>query len=98
MRTITTLAVAVSALNLAASAQATPVLTIPFLSTASSSTENTGVSALVEFDLSHVPAGDLLTLTITNTTPEALGSSLTAVGFQWPAGLPVENSSRTANN
>ena len=90
MRTITTLAVAVGALALTASAKAAPTTpTILFLSTASSSTENTGVSAQVEFDLSHSPAGDLLTLTITNTTSPALGSSVTAVGFMWPASLPT---------
>jgi len=84
MRTITTLAVAVAVPAIAARAQATPILTIPFLSTPSSSTEDTGVSASVAFDLSSGPTGALLTLTITNTTPVTVGALLTAVGFEWP--------------
>jgi len=48
------------------------------------STEHTGSTAQVEFDFGEQGGEDRLTLTITNTTPLAIQSHLTAVGFEIP--------------
>ena len=48
------------------------------------STENTGATAAVVLDFFEVGSDDRLTVTLTNTTPPEIGSSLTATGFELP--------------
>lgn len=48
------------------------------------STENTGATARITLDFSESGLDDLLTLTLENTTPPAIGSSLTAIGLELP--------------
>ncbi len=76
----------------AAPLSATPVLHIEFLSTSTTSTENTGVSGLLTLSFSEDAGVDYLTVTIANTTPDSIGGKLTAVGLEIPdalANLPV---------
>lgn len=56
---------------------------------AGSSTENTGAAAILSLDLTSGGGGDLLTITIENTTPSEIGSKLTAVGLELPASLSL---------
>ncbi len=48
------------------------------------STEYTGVTARVLLSFTEVGADDRLQVTLENTTPPAIGSALTAVGFELP--------------
>lgn len=54
-----------------------------------SSAENTGATALIELEFVENGNNDLLKVTIKNTTPESIGSQLTAVGFEWPDALTL---------
>jgi len=55
-----------------------------FVDLTQGSTENTGSSATITLDFSEVGVDDLLSITIENTTPVPIGSSLTAVGLELP--------------
>lgn len=48
------------------------------------STDQTGATALLTMSFSEDGLDDLLTLTMENTTPDTIGSKLTAVGFELP--------------
>jgi len=67
------------------SAQAAPLFSLELVSTSATSTENTGVRARLLFEFVTGPNQDILQLTIANTTPPEIGSSLTAVAFEWPS-------------
>ena len=51
------------------------------------SAENTGATAFVSLEFSEDEAGELMTISIENTTPAEIGSSLTAVGLELPDSL-----------
>ncbi|MGB9623581.1 MAG: PEP-CTERM sorting domain-containing protein [Phycisphaerae bacterium] len=51
------------------------------------STDNTGATAEITLTFSEIGAEDLLAVTVTNTTSAAIGSTLTAVGFEMPPWL-----------
>ena len=53
------------------------------------STENTGSRATVTLDFSEDGLDDLLAVTLENTTPAEIGSSLTAVGLELPDSLSL---------
>jgi hypothetical protein len=57
--------------------------------TAGHSAENTGATALVILDFADGVDEDFLTITIENTTPEEIGSSLTGVGLELPDSLSL---------
>ncbi|MCK4659936.1 MAG: PEP-CTERM sorting domain-containing protein [Phycisphaerae bacterium] len=60
-----------------------------FIDPGSGSTENTGATATLVFEFSEVGADDFLSVRMQNTTPEDIGSSLTAVGFELPDSLSL---------
>lgn len=64
--------------------QAAPLFTLQLQSTPETSTENTGASASIGFDILSTAQGYVVDLTLTNTTSPAIGASLTAVGLEWP--------------
>lgn len=64
--------------------QAAPLFTLQLQSTPKTSTENTGASASIGFDILSTAQGYVVDLTLTNTTPPAIGANLTAVGLEWP--------------
>lgn len=65
------------------------MITVDLISTASTSTEATGVSGRLTFDFMENTEGDFLSLVIENTTNSLIGSRLTAVGFELPGLLTV---------
>ncbi|HNQ21826.1 MAG TPA: PEP-CTERM sorting domain-containing protein [Phycisphaerae bacterium] len=54
------------------------------------STEDTGATARLQLTFTESEADDLLSILIENTTPPALGSSLTAIGLELPDWLDGE--------
>jgi hypothetical protein len=76
----------------AADLQASPLFAVDLHSTPLNSTENTGSAARIGFDILSTSKGPVVDLSLTNITPEAIGSRLTAVGIEWPdifTALPV---------
>ncbi len=71
----------------AAQLEAAFLFSVPIESTPETSTENTGVSALITLDLVTTATGYALDLTLANTTPPEIGSRLTGVGIEWPDAL-----------
>ncbi len=51
---------------------------------AAGSTESTGATATLTFTFSESGPNDLLSIAVENTTPAAIGSTLTAFGFVVP--------------
>lgn len=70
---------------LAACVQAGPI--VIRVDPAWGSTENTGATAEITLTFSEIGAENLLAVTMTNTTPAAIGATLTAVGFEMPPWL-----------
>jgi hypothetical protein len=60
-----------------------------FMDPANGSAENTGSTATLNFSFSEMGANDLLSLELVNTTPLAIGSTLTAVGIELPDALTL---------
>jgi len=60
-----------------------------FLDAAFASTENTGSAARIVLSFTEDGFNDLLSVTIENTTPPEIDSSLTAVGLELPPALGV---------
>lgn len=58
-----------------------------FIDPSFGSTEETGATALVSLAFSDAGLTQLMTVTMENSTPVEIGSRLTAVGFELPAGL-----------
>jgi hypothetical protein len=65
-----------------AGAQAEPIVLL--IDPSFGSTENTGATARLVLSFSESGTDDLVQMAITNTTPLALGSALTAVGLEVP--------------
>ena len=59
------------------------------------SAESTGATADITLTFSEDGADDLMTVLMENTTPNAIGSSLTAVGFELPDSLSLSPSFAT---
>jgi len=60
-----------------------------FIDPACGSTEHTGSRATITLDFTEDGLDDLLAVTLENTTPAEIGSSLTAVGFELPDSLSL---------
>ena len=73
------------AMIISSTAMANTPITINF---AAGSSEATGATASVLFDFEVGLGDDFLILSILNTTSPDIGSTLTAVGFEWPTALP----------
>jgi len=76
-----------------ASAQASPVNLA--IDPSFGSAESTGATADITLTFSEDGADDLMTVLIDNTTPNAIGSSLTAVGLELPDSLSLSPSFAT---
>jgi hypothetical protein len=70
-----------------AGANAAPIFQIDFASSPTTSTENTGSAFSIGFGFFSGSSGEQVELTLANATPPAIGSSLTAVGLEWPDGI-----------
>ncbi len=70
-------------------APAAPIFQLDCVSTQTISTENTGARCAIGFAFIDGPSEDIVELTLSNTTPATIGSSLTAVGLEWPDGIGV---------
>ncbi len=68
-------------------ANATPILSIDFQSSPATSSRDTGAAAAVTFTFGENDEGSFVDVLLANTTPPSLGSRLTALGFEVPAGL-----------
>jgi len=68
---------------------AVPILEVEFVAGPANSTDNSGLSGRVQFEFEETLDGDLLFLTLMNTTAPELGSALTAFAWNGPLLFPA---------